>query len=88
MLTQRERHPYPFACTTNASELLDAASVRRFPFKVRFQSMNADQIAEAYRRVFGVEPPGSVLKLSGLTPADFAIVTRKANARASAIPGF
>jgi hypothetical protein len=30
MLTRMERHPYPFACTTNAPELLDAASARRF----------------------------------------------------------
>ncbi len=30
MLTQMERHPYPFACTTNAPELLDAAAARRF----------------------------------------------------------
>jgi hypothetical protein len=80
MLTQMERHPYPFACTTNAPELLDAAAARRFLFKVRFLSMTADQIAEACRRVFGADPPGFVLKLSGLTPADFAIVARKAGA--------
>jgi transitional endoplasmic reticulum ATPase len=80
MLTQMERHPYPFACTTNAVELLDAAAARRFLFKVRFQSMTADQIAKAFRGAFGAEPPGFVLKLSGLTPADFAIVARKASA--------
>jgi SpoVK/Ycf46/Vps4 family AAA+-type ATPase len=80
MLTQMERHPYPFACTTNAPELLDAAAARRFLFKVRFLSMTADQIAEACRRVFGADPPSFVLKLSGLTPADFAIVARKAGA--------
>jgi SpoVK/Ycf46/Vps4 family AAA+-type ATPase len=79
MLTQMERHPYPFACTTNAPELLDAAAARRFLFKVRFLSMTADQIAEAYRRAFGADPPGFVLKLSGLTPADFATVARKAS---------
>ena len=80
MLTQMERHPYPFACTTNAPELLDAAATRRFLFKVRFLSMTADQIAEAYRRAFGADPPRFVLKLSGLTPADFATVVRKASA--------
>src|SRR5277367_5797359 len=36
MLTRMERHPCPFACTTNAPELLDAAAARRFLFKVRF----------------------------------------------------
>jgi SpoVK/Ycf46/Vps4 family AAA+-type ATPase len=78
MLTQMERHPYPFACTTNAVELLDAA-LRRFLFKVRFLSMTADQIAKAFRGAFGEDPPGFVLKLSGLTPADFATVARKAS---------
>ena len=80
MLTQMERHPYPFACTTNAPELLDAAAARRFLFKVRFLPMTADQIAEAYRRAFGVAVLGLVLKLTGLTPADFATVARKASA--------
>ena len=80
MLTQMERHPYPFACTTNAPELLDAAAARRFLFKVRFLSMTADQIAEAYRRAFGSQAPAFVLKLGGLTPADFATVARKASA--------
>ena len=79
MLTQMERHPYPFACTTNAVELLDAAAARRFLFKVRFLSMSADQIAKAFRNAFGAAAPRTVLKLSGLTPADFATVSRKAS---------
>jgi transitional endoplasmic reticulum ATPase len=80
MLTQMERHPYPFACTTNALELLDAAAARRFLFKVRFLSMTPDQIAKAFRGAFGADPPGFVLKLDGLTPADFATVAKKASA--------
>jgi transitional endoplasmic reticulum ATPase len=80
MLTQMERHPYPFACTTNALELLDAAAARRFLFKVRFQSMSADQISKAFRRAFGAAAPRTVLKLDGLTPADFATVAKKASA--------
>src|SRR5271167_2402930 len=79
MLTQMERHPYPFACTTNAPELLDAAAARRFLFKVRFLPMTADQVGEAYRRAFRAEVPAFVLKLECLTPADFAIVARKAS---------
>jgi transitional endoplasmic reticulum ATPase len=79
MLTQMERHPYPFAYTTNAPELLDAAAARRFLFKVRFLPMTAEQIAEAYRRVFRTEAPAFVLKLGALTPADFATVARKAS---------
>ena len=79
MLTWMERHPFPFACTTNAPELLDAAAARRFLFKVRFLPMTAPQVAEAYRRAFGAEAPPLVLKLEGLTPADFATVVRKAS---------
>jgi len=35
MLTQMERHAFPFACTTNAPDLLDSATARRFLFKAR-----------------------------------------------------
>jgi hypothetical protein len=78
MLTWMERHPFPFACTTNAPELLDPATARRFLFKVRFLPMDARQIAAAFFRAFGVEAPRSILKLELLTPGDFAIVARKA----------
>jgi transitional endoplasmic reticulum ATPase len=80
MLSQMERHAYPFACTTNAPDVLDPAAARRFLFKVRFEAMTPQQIALAYRCAFGVEAPASVLKLRGLTPGDFAIVARKATA--------
>jgi DNA replication protein DnaC len=80
MLTRMERHPYPFACTTNAPELLDSASARRFLLKVRFLQMTPSQVAEAFRRAFGAPAPGFVLKLSELTPGDFALVAKKATA--------
>jgi hypothetical protein len=41
--------------------------------------MTADQIGKAFRHAFGADPSGFVLKLSGLTPADFATVARKAS---------
>jgi hypothetical protein len=44
-----------------------------------FSTNDADQIAKAFRRSFGADPPGFVLKLGGLTPADFATVSRKAS---------
>lgn len=80
MLTQMERHPYPFACTTNALDLLDAAAARRFLFSVRFEPMAPAQVAAAYQRAFGAPAPAFVLKLEGLTPADFANLLRKAEA--------
>ena len=33
MLTWTERHEHPFACTTNAPDLLNVAAARRFLFK-------------------------------------------------------
>ena len=78
MLTWMERHPFPFACTTNAPELLDPATARRFLFKVRFLPMDEWQIAAAFFRAFGIEAPRSMLKLDLLTPGDFAVVARKA----------
>ncbi len=78
MLTWMERHPLPFACTTNAPDLLDPATARRFLFKVRFLPMDERQIAAAFFRAFQMEAPRSILKLDLLTPGDFAVVVRKA----------
>ncbi|MDI9849514.1 AAA family ATPase [Rhodoblastus sp. 17X3] len=78
MLTWMERHPLPFACTTNAADALDPATARRFLFKIRFLPMDERQIATAFFRAFGIEAPRSILKLDRLTPGDFAVVARKA----------
>ncbi|MEO8812024.1 MAG: ATP-binding protein [Caulobacteraceae bacterium] len=78
MLTGMERHPWPFACTTNLMDSLDPATARRFLFKVRFLPMTADQAREAFRRSFGVEAAGGLAAVDGLTPGDFALVMRKA----------
>ena len=78
MLTQMERHPYPFACTTNAPELLDPATARRFLFKVRFLPMTSDQVAAAFHRAFGMTCPEIASRLDSLTPGDFAVVARRA----------
>ena len=78
MLTWMERHPYPFACTTNMMESLDPATLRRFLFKIRFLPMRADQAREAFRRSFGAEAPLGLDRLDNLAPGDFALVARKA----------
>ena len=77
MLTWMERHPYPFACTTNLMESLDPAALRRFLFKVRFLPMTPAQAREAFRRAFGTEAPAELDRLDLLTPGDFAVVARK-----------
>jgi len=78
MLTWMERHPLPFACTTNLSEAVDQASLRRFTFKVAFNFMSAPQIRAAFLRFFSVEAPRRATNLSNLTPGDFAVVRKRA----------
>jgi transitional endoplasmic reticulum ATPase len=86
MLTQMERHAFPFACTTNAPDLLDSATARRFLFKARFLPMTPSQIQIAYRRAFRNSPPSALLELNGVTPGDFAIVALKAAALSETDP--
>lgn len=78
MLTWMERHPLPFICTTNLVERLDEAAGRRFLFMARFQFLRPDQVVDAFVRFFDVDPPLGLESLTCLTPADFAIVRRKA----------
>ena len=78
MLTWMERHPYPFACTTNLMDSLDPATLRRFLFKVRFLPMSPAQARDAFRRTFAHEAPAGLDGLAPLTPGDFAVVARRA----------
>ena len=78
MLSWMERHPMPFAATTNLAARLDRATQRRFLFKVTFGAMTGEQAMDAFRRTFSDEPPGFVRWLSPLTPGDFALTARKA----------
>lgn len=78
MLTHLERHPLPVAATTNLAARLDPAVQRRFLFKVEFRAMTAAQKREAFARAFAVPAPASLDRLDPLTPADVALVARKA----------
>jgi SpoVK/Ycf46/Vps4 family AAA+-type ATPase len=78
MLTWMENHPLPFACTTNLVERLDVASMRRFLIKARFGYLTAAQAAAAFSKFFGIEAPSEIKFLENLTPADFALVRRRA----------
>ncbi len=79
MLTWMESHPLPFACTTNFSERLDPAPLRRFDFKVALDYLGPEQAMAAFRTFFALTPPPGIAALSGLTPGDFAVVRRKAD---------
>jgi len=87
MLTWMEGHPLPFCCTTNLSERLDAASMRRFLFKGRFGFLTAAQLPVAWETYFEGAPPAGLAALDRLTPADFALVTRQAALHGWADPG-
>jgi transitional endoplasmic reticulum ATPase len=50
MLTQMERHPYPFACTTNAPELLDAAVSIQGALSIDDHRSNRRSIPSRFRR--------------------------------------
>ncbi len=78
MLTWMERHPMPFACTTNLMKGLDPAALRRFLFKAEFKPMTPDQGCALFARTFGIEAPNALRHLDLLTPGDFAVVARKA----------
>ena len=78
MLTWMESHPLPFACTTNFADRLDAATLRRFVFKVALDYLDPDQAVSAFRGYFGLDTPPEVSQLTTLTPGDFAVVRKKA----------
>ena len=78
MLTWMESHPLPFACTTNFAEHLDAATLRRFVFKVALDYLSPEQVETAFRGYFGTATPAQATALTALTPGDFAVVRRKA----------
>ena len=78
MLTWMENHPLPFACTTNFSEHLDPATLRRFDFKIALDYLRPRQAMAAFCTFFGLTPPPRITGLANLTPGDFAVVRRKA----------
>ena len=78
LLSQMERHPLPFACTTNRREALDPAAARRFQFRVELFYMDRERVERAFRFFYGCEAPSGALELDRLTPGDFANVRERA----------
>lgn len=86
LLTQMEAFSGIFICTTNLVEQLDAASLRRFDLKLRFDPLRIEQRFTLFAQVLreqGVASPdaqrwrGPLASLDGLTPGDFAAVIRQ-----------
>ena len=78
MLTWMERHPLPFACTTNLIEKLDPATLRRFVFKISVDYLDATRANAMFRAWFNLPPPQALSTLHVLTPGDFAVARQKA----------
>lgn len=77
-LTSLEKAKYPFMATTNFVAEIDKAILRRFVFKIKFDYLNDEQVAYAFRFYFDREPPEALFKIGGLTNGDFAVVKKKA----------
>lgn len=87
LLTQMEEYEGLFICTTNLLEKLDAASLRRFDWKIAFSAMTASQrwaffLQELHLLGGSIEAANHLQpfvrqQLNGLTPGDFAPVTRQ-----------
>lgn len=90
MLTQMETYAGIFICTTNLMDKLDAASLRRFDFKVKFDYLSPEQrwalFQQESQRLGGKLPNDSealaalkqkIHRLTKLTPGDFAVVSRQ-----------
>jgi len=90
MLTQMETFSGIFICTTNLMDKVDAASLRRFDFKVKFDYLSPDQrwllFQQECQRLGGNLPSNpanlaileqQILRLTRLTPGDFAVLSRQ-----------
>lgn len=84
MLVWMETHPLPFIGTTNTTQHLDPASLRRFTFKPRFDTLDPARSALAFSRLLGETPPGRLP--SGLAPGDFKVVRDRRKVLRSASP--
>jgi len=90
LLSQMEWFPGVVACTTNLVDELDAASLRRFVFKIKLDYLRPAQartMAVSTLRSLGAKPPAAsetelarVSALGDLTPGDFAAVARRMRA--------
>lgn len=77
LLVAMETHPLPFVCTTNHLDSVDAAALRRFSFKVKFDFMTPQQSRQAYERFFARAAPAALAEITALTPGDLAAVAKK-----------
>ena len=86
VLTQMEAFEGIFIASTNLMDTLDAASLRRFDFKIRFNYLNPQQAHDLFlpgldergQNPLDAEIEKRLNRLGNLAPGDFAVVVRKA----------
>lgn len=86
LLTWMDAHPLPFIAATNFAGRLDPAAFRRFVFKLELQPLSGEALDRAFLRFFGEPAPGSIRRIAGLTPGDFAVVRRQLRFRPDCSP--
>jgi SpoVK/Ycf46/Vps4 family AAA+-type ATPase len=86
LLVQMESYEGVFIAATNLFESLDAASLRRFSLKIRFEPLQPDQRWTMFQSAIGRPMErdeaeairAQLSRLGDLTPGDFATVARRA----------
>ena len=77
MLRQMEALKTPFVATTNLADDFDPATQRRFTLRAEFRALDETRARAQFHRWFGIEAPRD-FAAEGLTPGDFALVSRRA----------
>lgn len=72
-----EGHDKPVFACTNLLDRMDAAAMRRFLLKVKFDVLDDAHARRAFVHYFGTEPPAGA-DLYGSVPSDFDVSRRKA----------
>ena len=93
MLTQMESFEGLFIATTNLINTLDAASLRRFDLKAKFDYLRPEQGLKLFRRwseKLGIDVTDAaasrIARMDTLAPGDFAAVARQAQFRPMTSP--
>lgn len=77
LLSWLDRHDQPVLAATNFAAKLDAATLRRFDFKLELKPLDRAGLAHAFAKFFGLEAPDEITRLRNLTPGDFAVVKKQ-----------
>lgn len=77
LLSWLDRHDQPVLAATNYASKLDAATLRRFDFKLELKPLDRAGLAHAFRVYFGMDAPAELAGMRNLTPGDFSVVRKQ-----------